>query len=44
MNISKNTPDYNAIKYADILNCKNISTDNMKAEFNKLCTLKKYSS
>ena len=37
--ISKANPDYNAIDYNDILQCKNISIDDMKKEFKKLIKL-----
>jgi len=37
--ISKTTPDYKAINYEDVLNCKNITIDDMKKDFEKLVKL-----
>ena len=36
MSINKSNPDYSSISYDDIINCKNLSDEDMKKEFNKL--------
>ena len=36
MSINKSNPDYSSISYDDIINCKNLSDENMKKEFDKL--------
>ena len=36
MSINKSNPDYSSISYDDIINCKNLSDEDMKKEFAKL--------